>query len=373
MKWKTWGGILFAITVAVGAQPTVSEKAAVAQIQKRDTGVQRFEVDPFWPKPLPNNFIMGELGGVYVDSRDQVWIVSRPRTLTDDQKGASLAPPTSECCIPAPPVMEFDEAGTISREWGGPGPGYEWPDNEHGIFVDYKGNVWITRNTANKDTQVLKFTNDGKFLLQIGHAGKSQGRIDTQNLNRPTQTAVYQKTNELFVADGYENRRVIVFDADTGAYKRHWGAYGNKPDDSAPRTRSFDGPGPQQFNLVHGVGISQDDLVYVSDRINNRIQVFTPDGKFIKEGFVSRSALDGRGTAFGVAFSPDKEQKFIYVPDGSNDKVRILDRNTLQIVGSFGRGTVRGPVALVTQYRGRLERQPVYRGVTRKPGSKVSV
>ena len=342
MKWKTWGGILFAITVAVGAQPTVSEKAAVAQIQKRDTGVQRFEVDPFWPKPLPNNFIMGELGGVYVDSRDQVWIVSRPRTLTDDQKGASLAPPTSECCIPAPPVMEFDAAGNYMQGWGGPGPGYEWPENEHGIFVDYKGNVWIGGNTRKKDNQILKFSNKGEFLLQIGHAGKSQGSDDTENLNRPTQVSVYQKTNEVFVADGYENRRVIVFDADTGAYKRHWGAYGNKPDDSAPRTRSFDGPGPQQFNLVHGVGISQDDLVYVSDRINNRIQVFTPDGKFVKEVFIARNTLDSRGTAFGLAFSPDKEQKFIYVPDGANDKVRILNRDTLQIVGSFGRA---GPYA----------------------------
>jgi hypothetical protein len=342
MKWKTWGGILFAITVSLGVRQAVTDKAAAAQAPKPDAGVPTFEVDPFWPKPLPNNFIMGELGGVYVDSQDHIWVVSRPRTLTDDQKGASLSPPTSECCIPAPPVLEFDAAGNYIQGWGGPGPGYEWPENEHGIFVDYKGNVWIAGNTPKKDNQILKFSNKGEFLLQIGHAGKSKGSDDTENLNRPTQVSVYQKTNEVFVADGYENRRVIVFDADTGAYKRHWGAYGHKPDDSAPRTRSFDGPGPPQFNLVHGVEISRDDLVYVSDRLNNRIQVFTPDGKFVKEGFIARNTLDSRGTAFGLVFSPDKEQKFVYMPDGANDKVRILNRDTLQVVSSFGRG---GPYA----------------------------
>jgi DNA-binding beta-propeller fold protein YncE len=301
--------------------------------------VPGFEVDPFWPnRPLPNNYILGELGGVYVDSQDHVWIISRPKTLTDDQKGSALNPPTSECCIPAPPVIEFDSLGNYIQGWGGPGSRYEWPDNEHGIYVDYKGNVWVGGNTIGKDDQILKFTNNGKFLLQIGHEGKSQGSSDIENLNRPTQVVVYQKTNEVFVADGYQNRRVIVFDADTGKFKRMWGAYGNRPDDSAPRTRSFDGPAQQQFNLVHGVSISRDDLVYVSDRINNRIQVFTLDGRFVKEGFIARRTLDTRGTAFGLAFSPDKEQKFIYVADGANDKIRILDRNSLETIGSFGCG-----------------------------------
>lgn len=314
-----------------------SGNTAQAQSQDRKISVPIFEVDPFWPKSLPNNYILGELGGVFVDSQDNVWIISRPKTLTNDQRGASLNPPTSECCIPAPPVIEFDAAGNYIQGWGGPGAGYEWPDNEHGIYVDYKGNVWLAGNTTNKDAQVLKFTTNGKFILQIGHAGKSNGSNDTENLNRPTQMVVFRKRNELFVSDGYQNRRVIVFDADTGAYNRHWGAYGNQPDDSAPHTRTFEGPAPQQFNLVHGVSISNDDLVCVSDRVNNRIQVFTPDGKFINEGFVSRSTLDGRGTAFGVVFSPDKEQKFLYVPDGSDDKVRMLDRETLHVLASFGR------------------------------------
>jgi len=342
MKPRNAHVLILAGLLALGAVQALTGKSASAQAQKPAAGVPTFEVDPFWPKPLPNNFVLGEVGGVYVDPQDHVWIVSRPRTLTKDQIGASLDPPTAECCMPAPPIIEFDAAGNYLQGWGGPSSEYEWPDNEHSVFVDYKGNIWVGGNTAKKDNQVLKFTNNGKFLLQIGHAGASQGSSDTENLNRPAEIYVYQKTNEVFVADGYQNRRVIVFDADTGAYKREWGAYGNKPDDSAPRARSFDGPGAPQFNLVHGVRISRDDLVYVSDRVNNRIQVFTPDGKFVKEGFVARNTLDGRGTAFQVAFSPDKEQKFIYVPDGSNDKVRILNRDTLQVVGSFGR---EGPYA----------------------------
>ncbi len=211
----------------------------------------------------------------------------------------------------------------------------KWPDNEHGMFVDYKDNVWIGGN-GEKDTNILKFSKSGKFLLQIGHHGKTGGSNDTENLNRPAGIYVYQKTNEVFVADGYGNRRVIVFDADTGAYKRHWGAYGNKPDDSVPRTRTFDGAGPTQFNTVHGIRISNDGLVYVGDRVNNRVQVFTPEGKFVKESFIERKTSTPEGTAFDVAFSPDKQQQFLYVSDGSNKKVQILNRETLQVVGFFG-------------------------------------
>ena len=275
---------------------------------------------------------------MFVDAKDHVWIISRPRTLTADQIGLSLTPPTSECCIPAPPVIEFDQDGRVVQSWGGPGQGYEWPANEHGIFVDHKGNVWLGGNTAGQDSQILKFTHDGKFLMQIGHAKTSKGSLDTDNLNRPAQIWVWEPTNEVFVADGYQNRRVIVFDADTGTFKRMWGAYGNKPDDSGSRDRVSQGPrGSEQFNIVHGVAISHDGFVYVSDRVNNRIQVFTLDGKFIKEGFIARGTLDSRGTAFAVAFSPDKDQKFLIVPDGANDKVRILDRQTLQILDSWGR------------------------------------
>jgi DNA-binding beta-propeller fold protein YncE len=307
---------------------------AVASATPR-AGTPKFEPDPFWPKPLPNNWMLGQVGGTFVDSHDRLWVTTRPRSLDDNDKYASFNPPKADCCVPPPPILEFDQAGNVVQGWGGPNPAYEWPDTEHGIFVDYKENVWITGNGM-KDTNILKFTKAGKFLLQIGRHGQSGGNNDTANLNRPAGIAVHPKTNELFVADGYGNRRVIVFDADTGAYKRHWGAYGNKPDDNAPRTRVYEGPGSPQFNLLHGIRISNDGLVYVADRVNSRIQVFKPEGTFVKEGYIERKTSSTEGTAFDIAFSPDKQQQFIYVPDGSNKKVQIVDREKLEVVGFFG-------------------------------------
>jgi hypothetical protein len=314
-----FAGVLLALGVA----------ASAAQIPK-------FEPDPSWPKPLPNNWMLGQVSGTSVDSHDQIWVLHRPRTLEEhDRYGESGK---GDCCATAPAVIEFDQAGNMVQAWGGPskaggGQSYEWPDNEHGIFVDSKDNVWITGN-GDKDAQILKFTKSGKFLLQIGHHGKSGGSNDTENLGRPAGVAVY--ANEVFVADGYGNRRVIVFDADTGAYKRHWGAYGKKPDDSVPRTRVYEGTGSPQFNLVHGIRISNDGLVYVGDRVNNRIQVFRLDGTFVKENYIERKTSGAEGTAFDIAFSPDKQQQFFYVPDGSNKKVDIVNRETLEILGFFG-------------------------------------
>jgi DNA-binding beta-propeller fold protein YncE len=321
--------VCLALAAALTA-PMLRPKAAAAT-----KAIPRFAVDPYWPKPLPKNWMLGQVSGIYVDSHDHVWVTTRPRTLDNNDKYAALDPPQADCCIPAPPILEFDPAGNLLQSWGGPGAGYEWPDNEHGMFVDYKDNVWIGGNSE-KDTNILKFTQTGKFLLQIGHHGISAGSNDTANLKRPAGIFVYPKTNEVFVADGYGNRRIIVFDADSGAYKRHWGAYGNKPDDSAPRTRLFEGPGPQQFNTVHSVRVSNDGLVYVGDRVNNRIQVFKPEGTFIKEGYIERKTSTPEGTAFDIAFSPDKQQQFLYVPDGSNKKVQILNRETLEVLGFFG-------------------------------------
>ena len=249
----------------------------------------------------------------------------------------------------APPIMEFTPDGTLVQAWGGTGEGYDWPEREHGITIDYKGNVWIG-GAGKNDNQILKFTKAGKFLLQIGKPGKSAGSDDTQNLNEPAAIFVYAKTNEVFVADGYVNRRIIVFDADSGQFKRMWGAYGNKPDDSAPRIRRspFDrpqdlpveslttGPPPQQFNLVHAVLISNDDMVYVAERSNNRIQVFKPDGAFIKEAFVEKGMATPSGSTGSLAFSADKKQSFLYVT-GGDDTLRILNRETLQQVGQVGR------------------------------------
>lgn len=317
-----------AIALVLFAGPGARNVAAAS-----GNSLPKFELDVSWPKPLPNHWMLGEVSGVAVDARDHVWIIHRPRTLTDhDRYGADGK---ADCCWPAPPVIEFDQAGNVVQAWGGSGQGYEWPESEHGIFVDHKDSVWVGGNGM-KDAQLLKFTRAGKFLLQIGHAGKSRGSNDTENLGRPAGIVAWAPTNEVFVADGYGNRRVIVFDIDTGAYKRHWGAYGKKPDDSTPPVRVFDGPGATQFNLVHGLRISNDGLVYVGDRVNNRIQVFKLDGTFVKESYLERKTSAVEGTAFDVAFSPDKQQRFFYVPDGSNKKVQIVDRQSLEIVGFFG-------------------------------------
>ena len=300
-----------------------------------------FKVDPSWPKQLPKNFVFGAFGGIAVDSHDHIWVLSRPALVT----GQLESPPNPNVAIPAPPVVELDGEGNFIQGWGGPaanGATYEWPVTEHGITVDAKDNVWICgygkdADHGRDDNQCLKFTKDGKFLLQIGHSGKSSGSLDTENLNHATQVAYWPKTNEVFISDGYVNRRVIVFDADTGKFKRMWGAYGNKPDDAAPRTRSADGPAPQQFNLVHGVKIANDGLVYVNDRQNNRLQVFTIDGKFVKEGFVARDTkATGFGTAFSSAFSPD--QKFIYVADTHNFRIHVLERDSLRDIAEASIG-----------------------------------
>lgn len=362
-----------------GASLLVSAALATLHAQQSGSGVPQFEVDHRWPQ-MPDKWALGQVSGLAVDRRDHIWVIHRPSSLDEGELFAGMKPPHADCCVAAPPVLEFDQNGKFIQGWGGPDAGYEWPtpttiypgyltaigksmaiaparptgsagtetagrtgrapgdsraeNAEHGIYVDPKDNVWLAGN-GEGNHQLLKFTRDGKFLLQIGRHGQSQGSNDTQNLNQPTGMQVYPPTNEIFVSDGYGNRRVIVFDADTGAYKRHWGAYGNKPDDGAPRTRVFEGAGPQQFLTVHGIAVSKDGMVYVADRSNNRVQVFTTAGKFIKEAFISRPTRANTGTAFGVALSPD--ERFLYVPDGPNNLIHILRRDTLEEVGKFGR------------------------------------
>jgi len=338
MKSKMWavGGGL-AVVAAIGAAVAMIEKTANAQTSRQQ--VPLFEPDPLWSEALPNKWATGQVGGVAVDVHDNVWVFHRPATIPDSERGASVNPPQSECCIPAPAVLEFAPNGKFLQAWGGPGQGYEWPSSQHGIFVDSKDNVWLS-GSAKEDNQILKFTNKGKFLMQIGHSGKNKGSNDTENLGGPASLVVYQKSNELFVADGYFNHRVIVFDADTGAYKRHWGAYGKRPDDGIkfpPRAQLIQGPAPEGFNNpVHAVLVSNDELVYVGDRSNNRLQVFKLDGTFIKEVFIARNTLQNEGTVHNFALSPDKDQRFLYVLDGSNKAIRVLNRQTMEIVGNIG-------------------------------------
>jgi DNA-binding beta-propeller fold protein YncE len=299
-------------------------------------GVPLFQVDPFWPKPLPANWILGQVSGVAVDKRDHIWIIHRPASLSDREVGAAQNPPWSKCCYAAPPVLVFDQSGNLLRAWGGPGQGYEWPEVEHGIYVDQNDFVW-TAGSGRNDSQVLKFTLDGKFVLQIGRSGQSKGSNDTANLGSPADLMVDTAAKELYVADGYRNRRVIVFDSETGAYKRHWGAYGKPPvDGKLPPYDPASPPSTQFGNPVHCVRMSKDGLIYVCDRINDRVQIFRKDGTFVSEAFFERNTRLN-GSVSEVVFSPDPDQRFIYMVDGVNNEMRIIDRATNDVLARVGR------------------------------------
>ena len=369
------GGLFCAAIGGLVTGSLMFEDQAAAQ----SGGVQApmFEVDPLWPKPLPNHWVLGNTIGVSVDARDHVWIIHRAASLEPKEIYAAANPPAAECCKPAPPVLEFDTDGTLLRSWGGPSQGYDWPDSNHGITVDYKGNVWIGGN-GRGNHQVLKFTQDGKMLLQIGKPGQSKGSNDTANLNMPAKTFVDRRTNELYVADGYGNKRVIVFDAETGRYKRHWGAYGKQPEDTKMGPYNPNDPPAQQFrNPVHCADLSDDNLLYVCDRVNDRIQVFRPDGTFVKEQFVAKQTL-GDGAVWDVAFSKDPEQKYLYLVDGANEKIYVMLRDTLEILTTFGDGgrqpgqfyavhsiatDSKGNIYTTETYRGQRVQKFVYKGL----------
>ncbi len=294
----------------------------------------QYKVDPYWPKPLKDNWIWGQVSSVTVDDRDHVWVLHRPGTLLEDDKGAQQKPPQNRCCIAAPAVVEFDADGNFVQGWGGPGPGYDWPKNEHGIHVDKQGNVWITGNDP-VDNQVLKFTRDGRFLLQIGKPGKSEGSNSRTQLGRPAAVESDLAANEIYVGDGYGNRRVIVFDATTGAYKRHWGAYGAVPSDEKVAPYKPGAAPSKQFGNPHCVRLAKDGLLYVCDRPNNRIQVFRKDGTFVREFFIEPETLSG--PVADIVFSIDGPQEFIISADGANSQIYVLSREDGVKHGAFGR------------------------------------
>jgi DNA-binding beta-propeller fold protein YncE len=298
----------------------------------------RFEVDPMWPKPLPNNMYQGQTIGVWVDKQDHVWIIHRADSLDAAEAAANQNPPTGECCKLAPPILEFDQAGNLLRSWGGQdGPGYQWPGSNHGIYVETDGTVWIGGNGP-EDGHVLKFTPDGKFLAQYGKKGVKADSNSTEHFFQVAKIFVDEKGGETYVADGYGNKRVAVIDRKTGAFKRIWGAYGNKPDDTNLGRYNPTAPVAQQFrNPVHCADLSVDNLVYVCDRVNNRMQVFSKDGKFVKEVFVQKDSL-ADGSVWDVAFSKDPQQRFLYMADGRNQKLRIFDRQSLTELTNFGEG-----------------------------------
>jgi DNA-binding beta-propeller fold protein YncE len=342
----------------------------------------KFEVDPNFPKPLPNHWVLGQAIGVGVDAQDHIWIVHRQDAVAATEAGLDQKPPTGTCCSAAPPILEFNQAGDLLRHWGGPGQGYDWPNSNHGITIDHKNNVWIGGNVGT-DSHILKFTQDGKFIAQFGKPQpKPTGSNDTENFGRVAKIFVDPKDNEAYIADGYGNKRVAVIDADTGKFKRYWGAYGNKPDDTPTGTYNPDLPPIQHFRTpVHCAELSNDGLVYVCDRPNDRIQIFTKEGKFVKEVFVAKRTL-GDGSTWDIAFSKDPKQTYLYLVDGKNERIYIMLRETMEILSQFGDGgrqpgqffavhsivvDSKGNIYTTETYEGRRLQRFVFKGVQKVP------
>ena len=337
MRRKIWFGIAI-----------LALAAALPRLQAQQGGVPQFEVDPAWPK-VPAQYKLGDASSVAIDAQDRVYVLHRPRTLKPEEASKM-----------APPVMIFDTAGNFVRGWGGEGPGYDWVQREHGIHIDSKGFVWIGGNYCKIsplpglkpvwDDQVLKFTLDGKFVMQVGKPDQHGGNADTRNFNMPADAAVNPRTNEVFVADGYGNHRVIVLDADTGAFKRMWGAFGNKPVDHVQCppwdvSASEDAP---QFSIVHAIRVANDGTVYVADREYQRVHAYSADGKFLRQ-YVHKTGTFARN----LAFSHDRDQQFLYV--GGAKEIFVLNRKTLEIVGEIKPAGLRtGGHQMATDSKGNL-------------------
>ena len=329
----------------------LAQSSLGAYARAHEVRAPRFEVDPLWPKPLPNHWVLGNVIGVGVDANDHVFIVHRNDTFDREKEiGAVAKPKLSECCVPAPPVLEFDPAGNLVNAWGGAGHGYDWPESNHGIAIDDKNNVWIGGNgtcpppgtpecpAGTIDSFILEFTHDGKLLMEIGQPHQTVNSNSTAHFGRVAKISFDPKANEAFVADGYGNKRVAVLDMGTGKIKRYWGAYGHVPSDSNLGPYNPDAPPAPQFrNPVHCAEPSVDGLLYVCDRVNDRIQVFKKDGEFVKEKFI-KPATRGDGSVWDIAFSRDPQQQYIFLADGKNEKVYVMDRQSLEILTAFGDG-----------------------------------
>jgi DNA-binding beta-propeller fold protein YncE len=374
------------LLATLGVGQHVFERQALAQAGS-GISAPRFEVDPMWPKPLPNGWYIGQTIGVWADTQDHIWIIHRNDSLDPIEAAADQNPPTGECCKKAPPIIEFDQEGNVVHAWGGPGPGYDWPDSNHGIYADSEGFVWIGGN-GGTDGLVLKFTRDGKFVKQFGKKGVKRDSNATDHFFQVAKVFVDDKNNEVYVADGYGNKRVVVMDSETGQFKRFWGAYGNKPDDTDLGRYNPNAPLVQQFrNPVHCADLSNDGFVYVCDRVNDRMQVFTKDGKFVKEQQYQKDSL-GDGSVWDVAFSKDPQQKYIFMSDGRNSKIRVIDRQSLQEVYNFGEGghypgqfyaihsiaiDSKGNLYTTETYQGRRVQKFVNKGVGSIPRKEMGV
>jgi DNA-binding beta-propeller fold protein YncE len=359
----------------------IAQAALEAAAQSQTVEAPMFEVDPFWPKPLPNHQLLGSTIGIGIDSKDHVFIIHRGDSTLNQrtEAGATANPPIAECCRSAPPILEFDPQGNLVKAWGGPGEGYVWPESNHGITLDDKDNVWIGGNGRN-DSHILKFTRDGKLLMQIGSPKQAANSRSTEHFGRVAKIAFDTKAQEAYLADGYGNKRVAVVDMNSGKVKRFWGAYGEAPKDTNYGPYNPDAPLIRQFrNPVHCAEPTNDGLVYVCDRPNDRIQVFQKDGKFVKEVRVAPQTR-GDGSVWDIAFSRDPQQKYLYLADGKNERIYVMDRLSLEILTQFGDGgrqagqffgvhsiatDSKGNIYPTETYEGKRVQKFVYKGIGR--------
>ncbi len=397
------GVAVLTLATALGAGSMLLGKQAI--VQAAGEQAPKFEVDPFWPKPLPNGWVLGQTIGVAVDAQDNVWIVHRPGSL--ELKEAYLTRQEADCCTAAPDVLAFDTNGNLIQHWGKV-EGHDWPTSNHGITVDSRGNVWLGANGAGQpgpapgsaaqfapaaargaapapapatdypgaaapgvttyhDSFILKFSKTGQYLGQIGKANGSKGSMDNDNVRGVAQIRFDPKSNELIAADGYGNHRVSVWDPDTLKFKRAWGAYGKPPtDNTLPAYQPGLPPPPQFRNPVHCAQPSKDGLIYVCDRVNDRLQVFKTDGTYVSETFLETNTK-GDGSVWEIAFSRDAQEKYMYVADGANHKIHVFDRLAMKEIYSFGSGG-RQPGewyalhSIVTDSKGNIYTTETYRG-----------
>lgn len=362
------GSTLAVALVVLGVGQSKLQEPSIAQSD--DVMAPHFLVDPLWPKPLPNHWITGNTIGVDVDDRDHIFTVHRnTENMFGGRTEIGLAMGVAECCTPAPPILEYDLEGNLINAWGGPPEdgSYVWPESNHGIEVAPNGDVWIGGN-GGPDSHVLVFTRDGEYIRTIGNIGEPVDSNSTTHFGRVAEIAIDPSAGEAYFADGYTHKRVAVVDVATGAFKRYWGAYGTTTiDDDADVTYTPGEPGPRQFRgPVHCAEPSNDGLVYVCDRGADRVQVFRPDGTYVSEHIYNPATL-AQGSTWDIAFSPDEDQEFIYLADGQNFKVSIIDRESMEVLYTFGDGGRQpglfyAPHSIATDSEGNIYTTETYEG-----------
>ena len=362
------GSFLTASLVALGVGQSKLQEPTIAA--SNDVMAPAFLVDPLWPKPLPNHWITGNTIGVDVDDRDHIFTVHRnTENMFGGRTEIGLALGVAECCTPAPPILEYDIEGNLINAWGGPveGAPYQWPESNHGIEVAANGDVWIGGN-GGPDSHVLVFTRDGEYIRTVGVPGEEFDSNSTTAFGRVAEIAIDEDAGEAYFADGYVNKRVAVVDVATGAFKRYWGAYGSTDiDDDADDTYTPGQPGPDVFRgPVHCAEPSNDGLIYVCDRGADRVQIFRPDGTFVSEHIYNPATL-AQGSTWDIAFSPDEDQEFIYLADGQNFKISIIDRASMEVLYTFGDGGRQpglfyAPHSIATDSEGNIYTTETYEG-----------